>query len=153
MLLIYNPSTLVACANEFACSSSWFVRHNSVVTPYITWDFFPILFFPSSLAFSWLKLLTFSSFQSELFGLDWVSELVLIIESKFSVDTARTRRLLTTATSCACGKFNSASFWRYSLGTCFFRHQNRLQHSRLSLFFSFCSLVLLYSCLKLFTPW
>ena len=87
--------------NRFTCSSSWFVWHNSLVTSNRRFlSYFDSL---SLLVFSRLKLLTFSSFQPELLCLDWVGKLVLVIESRFPVNTTRTRRLLGTATPCACG--------------------------------------------------
>ena len=97
MLLICNPSTLVACMNRFTCSSSWFVWHNSVVTPNL--KSLSYIDFLSSLFFSILKLLTFSSFKAELFCLDWVGKLVMVVENRFPVDTTRTLRLLATGYS------------------------------------------------------
>ena len=59
--------------------------------------------FSSSLVFSRLKLINFNTFHPKLFGLDWVCELTLVVESRFPVDTIPIRRLLATGTPCACG--------------------------------------------------
>jgi len=93
---------------NFVCSSSRFVWHDSLVTPNLR--FLSYIDFLSPLVFSRLKLLTFSSFQYKLFCLDWVGELVLVVEIRFLVDTTRARRLQATTTLCACS-YNLKQQW------------------------------------------
>jgi len=100
MLLVCNPSTPIVWVNEFAVPVH--DLFGIIVWRPPTWDCSCILFFPILLVLIKLKLLNFSSFILELFCPDWVGELVLVVESRFSVDMTRTRRLLATTTPCAC---------------------------------------------------